>query len=213
MSKMNHPDLSQKKILIVDDIQANALLIDKYLQLANAQTTCLYGGQEALDYLFVEGHHPDVIMLDLKMPEVDGYQVLEAVRKDRRTSDIRVIVVTAFSLEENLTRAMSLGANGYLSKPVSKEDLFDAIFSQDRSAKSDRHVHISEFRKKLFGTGWDTSSHRNLYERVASSFNLTPKKVYMLAHGRSPQSDLESRAFNALIEKGIIQRNRPIRVW
>jgi two-component system response regulator len=83
-------------------------------------------GQEALDYLFCEGKHanrsfdpaPRVVLLDLKLPGIDGLEVLRAVKSDPRTKTIPVVILTTSKEERDLVESYSLGANAYIQKPV-----------------------------------------------------------------------------------------------
>jgi CheY-like chemotaxis protein len=83
-------------------------------------------GPEALEYLFGTGRHdgrdtdlmPEVILLDLKLPRIDGLEVLRQIRADERTKLLPVVVLTASREEEDVVRSYSLGANAYVRKPV-----------------------------------------------------------------------------------------------
>jgi CheY-like chemotaxis protein len=84
-------------------------------------------GAEALDFLFGTGvfagrdtrQQPDVILLDLKLPKIDGHEVLERLRKDSRTLFVPVVILTSSTEEEDMARSYRLGANSYVRKPVS----------------------------------------------------------------------------------------------
>jgi CheY-like chemotaxis protein len=93
-----------------------------------------HDGQEALDYLFAQGTRagetpltPRVILLDLKLPKVDGLEVLQAIRADDRTKLLPVVVLTSSQEEQDLVRSYSLGANSYVRKPVDFTEFVDAI--------------------------------------------------------------------------------------
>jgi two-component system, response regulator len=82
-------------------------------------------GEEALDYIFSRGAHsarentrPRVILLDLKLPKVDGLQVLRQIKADQRTRGIPVVILTSSSEERDLIEGYRLGANSYIQKPV-----------------------------------------------------------------------------------------------
>jgi CheY-like chemotaxis protein len=83
-------------------------------------------GEEALDFLFCRGPHaersferpPRLVLLDLKLPKVDGTEVLRAVKSDPRTKAIPVVILTASREEQDLVNGYHLGANGYIQKPV-----------------------------------------------------------------------------------------------
>ena len=87
-----------------------------------------------MDYLFRRGSYsgraegnPAVVLLDLKLPRVDGIQVLEAIKKDDALRAVPVVMLTASREEKDLIRSYSLGANAYVVKPVAFKDFLDAI--------------------------------------------------------------------------------------
>jgi two-component system response regulator len=92
-------------------------------------------GEEALDYIFCRGPYsarqfadsPKVILLDLKLPKVDGLTVLERIRGDSRTRQMPVAILTSSRLEEDLIRSYQLGVNSYVRKPVKSEQFVEAI--------------------------------------------------------------------------------------
>ena len=113
-----------KKILIVDDVSANLkcchiMLKDKY------QPVLVKSGQEALQYLQKEV--PDLILLDIYMPDIDGYEVMEQIKKDEKTTRIPVILVTAESNPECEARGRAMGATDYIIKPFSTKKLLDSV--------------------------------------------------------------------------------------
>ena len=92
-------------------------------------------GAEALDYLFGEGSYagrdtsvmPELILLDLKLPKVDGLEVLERIRADERTKLLPVVILTSSKEEQDLIEGYSLGANSYIRKPVDFRQFTEAI--------------------------------------------------------------------------------------
>ncbi|MBN8279430.1 MAG: response regulator [Gammaproteobacteria bacterium] len=92
-------------------------------------------GVEALDYLFMRGMHagrdpaaaPQLILLDLKLPKVDGLEVLKAMRDDDRTRMLPVVVLTSSREEQDILRSYSLGANSYVRKPVDFAEFLEAV--------------------------------------------------------------------------------------
>lgn len=92
-------------------------------------------GQEALDYLFATGKYtgrdvnemPQVILLDLKLPKVDGLEVLHILRADERTKLLPVVVLTSSKEEQDLIDSYSLGANSYIQKPVDYLQFVDSV--------------------------------------------------------------------------------------
>lgn len=91
-------------------------------------------GQQALDYLFYKGEYqsadhelPNVILLDLKLPKVDGIEVLQKVKSDRRTKLIPVVVLTSSKEESDLLKSYDLGVNSYIRKPVDFDKFVETV--------------------------------------------------------------------------------------
>ena len=121
--------------ILLDD-PGHARLIEKNLRRANVKNRIdrVTDGQQALDYLFCEGdyadnHHPSqlLVLLDLNMPVLDGYQVLERMKADTRTKRIPVIILTTTDDAGEVTRCYELGCNVYITKPVEYEQFAEAM--------------------------------------------------------------------------------------
>ena len=117
-----------KVILVVEDNASDeklTLLAFRDCGVAN-EVVVVRDGAEALDYLFATGKHatrdgrtmPRVVLLDLKLPRIDGLEVLRRIRADSRTKLLPVVILTASKEEEDVVRGYSLGANAYVRKPV-----------------------------------------------------------------------------------------------
>jgi two-component system response regulator len=117
-----------KVILLVEDNPDDEKLTLRAFKQKNVMNTVVVArdGQEAVDYLFGTGPHagrnvadtPSVILLDLKLPKVDGLEVLKRVRADSRTRRVPVVVLTSSKEEQDLVSSYDLGANSYIRKPV-----------------------------------------------------------------------------------------------
>ena len=128
----DHPtvyDLGGKSILVVEDNKMNQMIISvitkKWL---NTNVIYVNNGQEALE-AFAENHF-DIVLMDLQMPIMDGYEATIAIRNGEagaHNSNIPIIAVTADVMETTKKRAKEIGMNDYLSKPIKKETLYDAI--------------------------------------------------------------------------------------
>jgi two-component system response regulator len=129
--------VNTKIILLVEDNQDDeelALLAFKKGKVLN-EVVVARDGVEALDYLFATGPHtgrnvsaiPQLILLDLKLPKVDGLEVLRRVRADPRTRRVPVVILTSSKEEEDLIRSYDLGANSYVRKPVAFEQFVEAV--------------------------------------------------------------------------------------
>ncbi|CAN5912696.1 response regulator [soil metagenome] len=130
---MNHGEM----ILLVEDSASDAEMTINALtenNLAN-QLVHLKDGAEALDYLFAEGKYidrriedlPKLILLDLKLPKVDGIEVLQKIRENELTKTIPVVVLTSSKENPDIKRCYELGVNSYVVKPVEFEQFQKAI--------------------------------------------------------------------------------------
>ena len=117
----------RRKILLVDDTRTVILFEKMLLAGEGFDIRCAYNGREALD--MVNEDPPDLILLDLLMPEMDGYEVCERLKSDPATSDIAIIVVSTRSSEESVERCLSMGADYYIFKPISKLELLEKMSS------------------------------------------------------------------------------------
>lgn len=123
-------------ILLVEDDPGHARLIEKNLRRSNItnQITIINDGQQAIDYLFKEGnytgsdhHSPLLVLLDLNLPGLDGYQILERMKGNSKTKHIPVIMLTTTDDVREVERCYSLGCNVYITKPVDYEHFSEAI--------------------------------------------------------------------------------------
>jgi len=125
-----------KPILLVEDSPQDlelTLIALERSQLAN-DVVVARDGEEAADYLCRRGHHqgrpvgnPAVILLDLKLPKMDGLELLQLIREDRGLQNVPVVMLTSSSEESDLVRAYDLGVNAYVVKPVDFPDFVRAI--------------------------------------------------------------------------------------
>ncbi len=129
---MNDPDRSTPdRILIVDDVPVNVALMEKYVSGKGYETVSAASGAEALRLMAEQP--PDLVLLDVVMPDMDGFEVCEALRRDPATEQIPVIMVTAHETEsEAKARGLRSGANDYLTKPVNRDELLARIETQLR---------------------------------------------------------------------------------
>ena len=126
-------DLPFAKILVVDDEPLNLRLVENHLEGMNYELLCYQDGNQALESLNQDD--PDLILLDLMMPGVDGYEVIKVIRSNYLQSQLPIIVITANQQEHVTRKSIQLGANDYLIKPYSAEELRVRINSQLRISK------------------------------------------------------------------------------
>jgi two-component system, response regulator len=128
---------SEKTILLVEDNPDDQTLTLRALQRNNvlSRVDVAQDGAEALDYLFGQiasaawdpAYLPEVVLLDLKLPKVDGMEVLQQIRSNARTKFLPVVILTSSSEEEDIVRAYDLGANSYVRKPVNFDQFTEAV--------------------------------------------------------------------------------------
>lgn len=118
-------DEEPKRILLVEDNDLNRLLMRDYLLLLRYQVFTLAAGSSFFQTL--ADFQPHLILLDLKLPDIDGYTLLTQLQQPTERRDIPVIVVSALAFKKNQQRALQLGANRYLVKPVSLQNLEQVI--------------------------------------------------------------------------------------
>ncbi len=128
---------SDRPILLVEDNpddEALTLRAFNKNRIGN-QVVVARDGVEALDYLFGNGHHngrdlaimPAVVLLDLKLPRIDGLEVLRRIRANERTSLLPVVILTTSKEQQDIYEGYSLGANSYIRKPVDFEKFIQAV--------------------------------------------------------------------------------------
>jgi two-component system response regulator len=128
--------MHNKVILLVEDNPRDEALTLRALKKSNIvnEVVVARDGVEALDYLFGTGTHagrdmtvmPQLILLDLKLPKIDGHQVLQKIRANEHTRRLAVVIFTSSSEEEDLIKSYDRGANSYVRKPVEFEQFLEA---------------------------------------------------------------------------------------
>jgi len=120
-------DLYGIKLLVVDDSAINVKVISRMLSKLGAEVHSAEDGQQALNWLQNSGSDPDLVLMDLQMPVLDGFETCLAIRADKATAGLPVLAMTAASGDDYKTRAFSVGMNDYLTKPFEIEQLTDVI--------------------------------------------------------------------------------------
>ncbi|GLY96685.1 response regulator [Actinoplanes sp. NBRC 103695] len=127
------------QILVVDDDDADALMIEEALDAAGRNTTVarVADGREALDYLHREGPYvdalrPDLILLDLNMPRMDGRETLAAIKSDEELKAIPVVILTTSGAAPDIVSSYQHRANAYVTKPFGLDDFEATVRQIDR---------------------------------------------------------------------------------
>ena len=116
---------SGKAALIIDDEQDLCETVKAQLEANNFKVSTAQNGQEGLDK--AKNYEPDLIILDLMMPEMDGFEVCKRLKKDSKTASIPIVVLTALEQEAAAKKALSMGAEGYMVKPFEQDALLFTI--------------------------------------------------------------------------------------
>lgn len=130
------PEMQQVEILLVEDNKTDAELTIRALKKNNLANNLVWvkDGAEALDFVFCTGAYagrdsslPKLILLDLKLPKIDGIEVLGRLKSDARTKMIPVVMVTSSAEERDIVESYKLGVNSYLVKPVDFKQFIDVV--------------------------------------------------------------------------------------
>ena len=129
--------MGERVILLVEDNPDDEALTLRALQKNNITNKIVVArdGVEALDYLFANGMYagrdtsvePELILLDLKLPKIDGFEVLKKLRADKRTKLLPVVILTSSKEQQDIVNGYGLGANSYVRKPVDFQDFVQAV--------------------------------------------------------------------------------------
>jgi CheY-like chemotaxis protein len=123
----NESFLPQSTVLIVDDNPQNVELLQAFLESLPVKIVTAGDGVEALRK--VDEHHPDLILLDIMMPQMSGFQVCRRLKGDPRTKDIQILMVTALNELGDIEQASECGTDDFVSKPVNKFELLTRVKS------------------------------------------------------------------------------------
>ena len=152
---MSEPTSEDKrsKILVADDNVQNCELLQAYLDDLDCDVIVAYDGQETLDKVAAED--PDLILLDIMMPKVSGFEICRKLKSGDATRDIPIVMVTALTEIGDIERAVEAGTDDFLSKPISKLELLTRVKSLLRV----RHLK-SELERTLAYLGEVEASER-----------------------------------------------------
>ena len=138
-------------VLVVDDNQQNLELLQAYLEDMDCETVPAHDGLEALE--IISKSAPDLILLDVMMPKMSGFEVCKRVKNDPKSSDIPIIMVTALNEFGDIERGIDSGTDDFLSKPINKLELVTRVKTMLKlkhlSDKLDRTLaYLSEIEKQ-----------------------------------------------------------------
>jgi two-component system alkaline phosphatase synthesis response regulator PhoP len=134
------------RILIADDDPLGAELLEAYLSESDAELRIACDGEQTLQ--LVASWRPDVILLDVMMPRISGFEVCKRLRADAATRDIAIIMITALDQPSDMDRAVEAGTDDFVSKPINKTDLLlrvgALLRSREKTGELDRALTYIE---------------------------------------------------------------------
>ncbi len=120
-------EIKPNRILIADDNPQNRELIEAYLTGGDYEIAMAEDGQDTIKQ--VAAFHPDLLLLDIMMPKMSGFEVCQQLKKDEKTADIPVLVITALRDSADIEKAVEAGADDFLSKPIHRLELMTRVRS------------------------------------------------------------------------------------
>lgn len=139
------------KVLVIDDEPDVLLLCRVNLEHAGHEVLVSESGMAGVELAFAE--LPDVIVLDLMMPTMDGFDVLEVLAEDDRTRNVPVLILTARTRRSDQLHGWQAGAAGYVTKPFTPTTLTDDVARLERMTPSERGLHRAEALRRLMNEG------------------------------------------------------------
>ena len=121
-------DVNSLSVLVVDDVPLNILLIKKMLSQYTFEIRTANSGQAALDA--ISEKKVDLLLLDLMMPGIDGFEVIRRLRAAEDTKELPIIILSALNSEQDISKGFQLGANDFLNKPIIMEKLINSVTMQ-----------------------------------------------------------------------------------
>lgn len=147
-SKRENTMLEKSRILIADDNQPNVELLEAYLAEIDCDIAIAFDGQEALDK--VASFQPDLILLDIMMPKLNGFEVCKQLKETPETRQIMILMVTALNELGDIERAVNAGTNDFISKPVTKLELLKRVENMLRLKDiTDENERLRQYIEKM----------------------------------------------------------------
>ncbi len=147
--------MAASKILIADDNVANCELLEAYLADIDCEVRMAVDGQDTLDQ--VASFQPDLILLDIMMPKLNGFEVCKKIKEDAQNRRIMILMVTALDERGDIERAVAAGTDDFLSKPVQKVELIKRVQTMLRlkhvEDENERLRRYIEEMEEGFGNG------------------------------------------------------------
>ena len=166
---------AEYKILVVDDVQSNVLLLKALLGREGFNIVYAMNGAEALEKVKIE--HPDLVLLDVMMPDMDGFEVAGRLKVEPEQAEIPIIFLTALNDSASVVKGFQLGANDFISKPFRREELLSRVEHQLSLVDARRIIlrQTEELRKTIAGRD-------KLYSVIAHDLRSPMASIKMLCN-------------------------------
>jgi len=161
------------RVLVVDDVEVNVRLLEAKLSSEYFTVLTASSGEAALR--LVREEHPDIVLLDVMMPEMDGFEVCRRLKADPKTAEIPVMMVTALSEVSDRIRGLEVGADDFLTKPVNDTALFARVRSLVRLK---RMMDEWRLREEVYGRFDTVIGAEREVEAIAPPRVENKKKLY-----------------------------------
>jgi len=159
-----------KKILVIDDLPENVLLLREKLEEAGYEVITAFDGKSGLQV--TENELPDLVMLDVMMPEIDGLEVCKIICRNEKTSFIPIILVTAKSGAEDIKEGLEAGAFDYIKKPFNKIELLARVGSALKFSEA-RKMLVESEKKNIYAATVVTANHKIKQPLTLMSLSLS----------------------------------------
>ena len=228
------PDSNRQKVLIVDDVTKNIQLVANFLKQAGYDINYAISGKTALNHIKKEKF--DLILLDIMMPEMDGFEVCQKLKSDPQTKDIPIIFLTAKNDIDSITRAFQAGGVDYITKPFNKAELlarvrthlellqqkrnlkelnatkdkFFSIIAHDLKSPLNQLLGLSEILQKELSadSGDDVKNLAKLMNESAKSGRMLLENLLEWSRSQSGTINFKPKKLDiALVSKEIIKLN------
>ena len=166
---------SEYKILIVDDVMSNVLLLKVLLTNEKFAIATASNGRQALEQ--VEKENPDLVLLDVMMPDMSGFEVAQHLKSNPNTADIPIIFLTALNSTADIVKGFQVGANDFISKPFNKEELIIRVTHQISLVAAKRLIlsKTEELQRTIAGRD-------KLYSVIAHDLRSPMGSIKMVLH-------------------------------
>ena len=155
-----------QKALVVDDIESNRLLLNEILSIYGLHVLEATNGKEAIN--IAQSQNPDIILMDLRMPVMDGYEAIKILKSDNRLKNIPVIVLTASAMKSSEEDIKKINCDGYIRKPIRREELIFELkkYLEYSSVSEEEKVPDSKQKKEDFRVKTDMKANEKLPEII-----------------------------------------------